>query len=659
MANDGWRSLAAVAAARSLVVASNVDMAGLLPGGAVDVRQEGNNGLGGTSEARVAAPPLELSTAAANAVSGGLEANSIHWGRARTKLSAFVGVKTAGPGQLKAHPSLLLAKRNHCNAPPMQLVRAIEGDADSYATYKDIESSVQRTVSDLTRPEELRRLCLWKYLAAMFGRVSRWTGYWMTGTFLAMAIVLGISLDSDPLVRFSTHGGYTESAGSDGGTHPMDVFEINDAVSAFLGITAVVYALIFASAFTEAQARFDEIRRSLIQEANGVHTAMLLVRTLDAENVVHKMRTLLLFGHYIQTLSEDITLDGGTFDVNNGRSNIETLYAAMPSLERIASDGDTSAAGEKTDALDRAVISRIIDMVNQVSQARSVRETAVHNEHHWITYAFLFEMGLITTFGVLLLQFGNAELNILLPTLIILAIFSSMVFLADLEHPFDGLVTVDVSIFDRIRRSISDVLTEVSVDSTTTVWVGQIPLDMLGERDNDDQVGKTALSLLFSKFGRVESITIRRKDVPPSWDVKKRLIGSWALITFVSTHDVSAGAAVEAALSWSETDGHVAYGPQGAKTARLDVNRVDHTKLGSQHTRAAPIIFAGAALARKISLDTKDQAHSHAHPRRPTGVLSASERRLTGGGLNTLARVESAVQHNIGTPRDSADASES
>ena len=86
-----------------------------------------------------------------------------------------------------------------------------------------------------------------------------------------------------------------------------DFYDVNDPTSAFVGVTGLVYALVFASAFQEAQNRFDEIRRSLVQEANGVHTAMLLVRTLTCDNVVHKMRTLLLFGHYIQMLSKDIT----------------------------------------------------------------------------------------------------------------------------------------------------------------------------------------------------------------------------------------------------------------------------------------------------------------------------------------------------------------
>lgn len=105
----------------------------------------------------------------------------------------------------------------------------------------------------------------------------------------------------------------------------------------------------------------------------------------------------------------------GTDTAKGPHSNIETLYAAMPSLDQIASDG-------VDDALDRVVITRIIDMINAVSQvrhgrcwptapcslflsfvasvckwcgvtdpfvaqARSIRETAIHNEHHWSTSA--------------------------------------------------------------------------------------------------------------------------------------------------------------------------------------------------------------------------------------------------------------------------------
>jgi hypothetical protein len=53
------------------------------------------------------------------------------------------------------------------------------------------------------------------------------------------------------------------------------------------------------SAHSCAQGRINEVRRSLTLEASGVHTAMLLVRTLEADRDEDKKRILLLFGSYI------------------------------------------------------------------------------------------------------------------------------------------------------------------------------------------------------------------------------------------------------------------------------------------------------------------------------------------------------------------------
>ena len=49
-----------------------------------------------------------------------------------------------------------------------------------------------------------------------------------------------------------------------------------------------------------------EIRNALAQEAGGVHTAMLLVRTLDADDNINKTRALLLFSSYIENLATEI-----------------------------------------------------------------------------------------------------------------------------------------------------------------------------------------------------------------------------------------------------------------------------------------------------------------------------------------------------------------
>ena len=75
------------------------------------------------------------------------------------------------------------------------------------------------------------------------------------------------------------------------------------------------------------------------------------------------------------------------------------------------------------------------------------------------------------------------------------------------ESPFDGFVRVDVSIFDRIRRSISDVLAEV--DQPATIWIGHIPLDLLDNEDGDD--GSANLATILSQFGAVQWVRSRER----------------------------------------------------------------------------------------------------------------------------------------------------
>jgi hypothetical protein len=179
---------------------------------------------------------------------------------------------------------------------PVSLVTAIEGDSDRYDTHASLVENCSAAASSLGlragAGEGGRKAGGCRYVGMLCASVARRKGFWLTILFLFGVILLALSQHGDPLLRDPDRDAF---------------FDVNDPTSAFVGVTGLVYALVFASAFQEAQNRFDEIRRSLVQEANGVHTAMLLVRTLTCDNAVHKMRTLVLFGHYIQMLSKDIT----------------------------------------------------------------------------------------------------------------------------------------------------------------------------------------------------------------------------------------------------------------------------------------------------------------------------------------------------------------
>ena len=76
---------------------------------------------------------------------------------------------------------------------------------------------------------------------------------------------------------------------------PMQHYSLNEPLGAFIGVVSIIYALLYTSVYNDATERANQIRNSLALEAGGVHTAMLLVRTLDADDDVNKVRALVLF----------------------------------------------------------------------------------------------------------------------------------------------------------------------------------------------------------------------------------------------------------------------------------------------------------------------------------------------------------------------------
>jgi hypothetical protein len=135
---------------------------------------------------------------------------------------------------------------------------------------------------------------------------------------------------------------------------------LNEPIGAFVGCVGIIFALMYTSVYNDSQNRQSEvsppshslslshcvvntvscfcltgtlcialcicqIRNALAQEAGGVHTAMLLVRTLDADDNVNKTRALLLFSSYIENLATEIFFKSRTHPGSVMASSIEAL----------------------------------------------------------------------------------------------------------------------------------------------------------------------------------------------------------------------------------------------------------------------------------------------------------------------------------------------
>ena len=104
------------------------------------------------------------------------------------------------------------------------------------------------------------------------------------------------------------------------------------------------------------------------------------------------------------------------------------------------------------------LVQRTVDALNSSSEARQIRVSQEKRNISPIVYCFLWQMAFVTYLGVIFLQVGSQLMNTCVALLTITSVTTSMLILADLEKPYDGLVRVETDIFNIIRRDISVVL---------------------------------------------------------------------------------------------------------------------------------------------------------------------------------------------------------
>eukprot|EP01047_Picozoa_sp_COSAG01_P077734 COSAG01_NODE_14108_length_1495_cov_2.449140_2_plen_101_part_00 len=74
---------------------------------------------------------------------------------------------------------------------------------------------------------------------------------------------------------------------------------------------------------------------------------------------------------------------------------------------------------------------------------------------------------------------------------------------------------MDISIFDRIRQSISVVLAGVNANEAATVWVGKLPQQFVS---GDVYAAAQKVRGLFQDHGTVSAVTVRRSHALNSVD---------------------------------------------------------------------------------------------------------------------------------------------
>ena len=147
----------------------------------------------------------------------------------------------------------------------------------------------------------------------------------------------------------------------------------------------------------------------------------------------------------------------------SSRRSAQTVRLSSLALPYQAANGGrliaTVRAGDGDD-MDRVLVQRTVDVVNQASEARQIRVSQEKRNISPYVYCFLWQMAFVTYLGVMFLQAGSQAMNQFVSLMTITSVATSMMILADLESPYNGLVRVETDIFDTIRRDISLVMQE-------------------------------------------------------------------------------------------------------------------------------------------------------------------------------------------------------
>jgi hypothetical protein len=234
---------------------------------------------------------------------------------------------------------------------------------------------------------------------------------------------------------------------------------------------------------------------------------MNLVRVLDDHShyMSAKIKVLLLLSSYVEDLASHIDeLSGKKTSQHMGGENynpLESLYSVVPILAQICNDGNKGSnsgsagngsaggggsssgggggggggagggggGGTDADVIDRLLLERTVDLINQVVQARLLRLTSEKRRISKWVWALLILLAMSSFYGVLLIQGGSLVLNMAFCGITIVVMTSAFVVLTDMEQPFSGFVQIDTSMFLLIRRDIRVVLRSAHMEQLHSI----------------------------------------------------------------------------------------------------------------------------------------------------------------------------------------------
>lgn len=238
------------------------------------------------------------------------------------------------------------------------------------------------------------------------------------------------------------------------------VEQFNDPVAAFLSMSALVYALIYAYSYQVANEKLARLSRTVAEEASAMMRLVLVLRSLPWRDDDALEDALAVVLKYSNRVVDEL----GGAATWQGIGPLEELYSVVFLVRSIgkpesglasigergpaaaAAPGASAASGSRFDTItDRQVAGHVIDLIDTLARSRNERTVLSRQDIPWVIWAYLMALSVMVFFGVLMLQSGSASMDFTLCMAAVTSIAMSLLVLTDANYPFWGCLQADMT----------------------------------------------------------------------------------------------------------------------------------------------------------------------------------------------------------------------
>ncbi|XP_071814741.1 uncharacterized protein [Apostichopus japonicus] len=223
---------------------------------------------------------------------------------------------------------------------------------------------------------------------------------------------------------------------------------INDAIACFLGPAGLVYAVNFGFTFQSVLEKQQSILSTVSSEVGILHQILEMSQTFQTLSTEQKIEILSILKKIAICILKEIqeSLSPGTLEVST-----DYRYEQIWQIIRILN--------EKAKCLretELVLTDKIVSNIQTLVSLASTRKMYLSSRIHALQWGFLELLGFFSFFGIMLIDAGSVQVELVMCVITVLSITVLCFIIADMDSPFSGYFSIDLSFVWELVEKISD-----------------------------------------------------------------------------------------------------------------------------------------------------------------------------------------------------------